>query len=61
MTQILAFLKLHKAWLISAGGGLVLFLNPSVQSYVQAHPHADTAVASVWAIAMAWAKSPRQS
>lgn len=54
------FLKVHKAWLITIAAGLVGFLTPSVNQYVAAHPQSAVTIASIWAIATAWAKSPRQ-
>jgi hypothetical protein len=54
------FLNAHRAWLITLGVGAVGFLTPSVTAYVTTHPQAGIAVATVWGIATAWAKSPRQ-
>lgn len=56
----MTFFKAHATWLASAIAGLVLFLTPSVTAYAAGHPQQGIAVGTVWAIATAWAKSPRQ-
>jgi len=55
------FIKIHRVWISSAAAGVVLFLTPSVNSYFAAHPQTAVAGATFWAIATAWAKSPRQA
>jgi hypothetical protein len=54
------FLKTHYAWISSAIAGVILFETPSVNSYFAAHPQAGVVGATLWAVATAWAKSPRQ-
>jgi hypothetical protein len=54
------FLKAHKVWLITLAAGGVSFLTPSVNSFVSSHPQYGVAVATLWGVAAAWAKSPRQ-
>jgi hypothetical protein len=54
------FLKTHRVWISSAVAGVILFLTPSVTAYFAAHPQVGVAGATAWAIATAWAKSPRQ-
>lgn len=54
------FIKAHKTWMVSAVGGIILFLTPSVNAYIAAHPGAAIGMGSLWAIATAWARSPRQ-
>jgi hypothetical protein len=54
------FLAAHKAWLITLAAGAVGFLTPSVNAYITAHPQTTVALGTVWGIATALAKSPRQ-
>jgi hypothetical protein len=54
------FIKTHRVWITSAAAGAIMFLTPSVTVYFTAHPQVGIAGATVWAIATAWAKSPRQ-
>ena len=54
------FLKTHKVWLVTLAAGAVSFLTPSVNSYVASHSQYGIAVATMWGIATAWSKSPRQ-
>lgn len=54
------FLAAHKVWLITLVAGGIGFLTPSVNAYVGSHAQTGIAIATVWGIATAWAKSPRQ-
>jgi hypothetical protein len=54
------FLLKHKAWLLSTAAGVVAFATPSVTTFVTAHPQYAVSVGTLWAVAAAWAKSPRQ-
>jgi hypothetical protein len=54
------FLKTHRVWISSAVAGVVLFLTPSVNTYFAVHPQVAVVGATLWAVATAWAKSPRQ-
>jgi hypothetical protein len=53
------FLNTHRVWLITLAAGLVSFLTPSVNTFVTSHSQYGIAIATVWGIATAWAKSPR--
>jgi hypothetical protein len=57
---VLQFLKSHKTWLLTAAAGAVAFAEPSINAYVAGHPGKAIVFANLWAIATAWAKSPRQ-
>jgi hypothetical protein len=54
------FLKAHKVWLAVAVGGLISFLNPSIQAFVASHPQYAVTISTLVGIATAWAKSPKQ-
>ena len=53
------FVKAHWAWIASAASGVVLFITPSVTAWVATHPSYAVSVGTVWAVAAAWAKSPK--
>jgi hypothetical protein len=57
---MISFLKSHKTWLLTAAAGAVAFAEPSINAYVAGHPGKAIIFANLWAIATAWAKSPRQ-
>jgi hypothetical protein len=54
------WIKKHWGWVATAGAGLVVFIDPSVQHYAGAHPQSAVVVSTLWSVAMAWARSPRQ-
>ncbi len=54
------FVKTHSVWISSFIAGVILFENASVTAYFASHPQVGVAGATLWAIATAWAKSPRQ-
>ena len=53
---------LVKVWpsLATVVTGLVVFLAPSVQAYVGAHPAYSVPVLTLWGVLMHWAQSPVQ-
>jgi hypothetical protein len=56
----MTWVKKHWPWLTTLAAGAIVFLDPSVQSYAGAHGAAATAITTLWGVALAWAKSPRQ-
>lgn len=56
----MTWIKKHWPWMLTGAAGLIMFLDPSVQAYAGAHKDAGIIVATLWSIALHWAKSPRQ-
>lgn len=56
----MTWIKKHAPWLLTLAAGSVAFLDPSVQAYTSAHPQSAALIGALWAVAAAWAKSPRQ-
>jgi hypothetical protein len=56
----MTWVKKHWPWLTTLAAGAIVFLDPSVQSYAGAHGAASTAITTLWGVALAWARSPRQ-
>jgi len=54
------FITAHRVWLVTAGVGAVSFLTPSVQHFVGTHPQYAVIVSTLWGVAAAWAKSPKE-
>jgi hypothetical protein len=58
---MVTFFKAHAVWLTTAAVGAVSFLTPAVNQYVGQHPQGTVMLATLWGIAAAWAKSPREA
>jgi hypothetical protein len=58
--NILNWLKTHKVWLGTALSGLIVFFTPSMNQWLSAHPQQAVTLGTLWAVAAAWAKSPKQ-
>lgn len=52
------FIKRHWLFFAHVGAGALIFLDPSVQHWIGAHP-AYSGSAFLWAEVMRWAQSPR--
>lgn len=60
MNKVTNFIKTHKVWLSVAVGGLVSFLEPSIQAFVASHPQYVVAVSTLVGVLASFAKSPTQ-